>query len=73
MKLKPSPVASDVAVGVREALTRTAGVTNLEVTSSGSTINVKARVAPSSKDNVQGIVDDYKASGFVIVLDHRVA
>jgi hypothetical protein len=73
MKLKPSRVASDVAVGVREALTRVTGVTNLEVSSSGSIINVKARVAPSSKDNVQGVIDDYKDSGFAIVLDRRVA
>lgn len=73
MKLKPSRVVSDVAVGVREALSKVAGVSDLSVTSKGTIINVKARVAHNSKDTVQGVIDDYKDSGFAIVLDRRVA
>jgi hypothetical protein len=72
MKLTPLRVACDVADGLREALAKTAGVSNLEVTTSGSTITVKARVGTDSTSDVQGIIDDYKGSGFAIVYDRRI-
>jgi hypothetical protein len=73
MKLAPIRIASDVAVGLRQSLARTAGVSDLTVTVEGSTITAKARVNTSSLPDVQGVIDDYKDSGFTIVLDRRVS
>ena len=72
MQLKPIRVASDVADGLRGALAKTAGVSDLEVTVAGSTITVKARVGANRTSDAQGIIDDYKGSGFAIVYDRRV-
>jgi hypothetical protein len=73
--MKPAPIRipSDVAVGLKGSLAKLAGLSNLEVAASGSTINVKARISEGSLSGVQDVINDYKDSGFSIVLDRRVS
>lgn len=70
--MKPTPVASDVADGVKQKLGRLPGVQNLEVTSKRSIITVTARVAPHGLDAVREVIEGYKDSGFSVVLDRRL-
>jgi hypothetical protein len=68
MKLAPQPVASDVAMGIRQKL---AGVRNLSVTTGNGIITVTA--PGCDKDRVQAVIDGYKDSGFSITLDRRIS
>lgn len=70
--MKATPVASDVADGVKQKLARLAGVQNLEVTSKRSIITVTAKIAPNGLAAVKEVIEGYKDSGFSVVLDRRL-
>lgn len=71
MKLNPQPVASDVAAGIRQQLSGIQGVSGVNVSASGTTITVKAKIPPTAKGAVTSLLEGYSDSGFGIVLDRR--
>jgi multidrug efflux pump subunit AcrB len=71
--MKPTPVASDVADGVKQKLGRLNGVRDLNVTSKRGIITVTAKIAPNGLKAVKEIIEGYKDSGFSVVLDRRAS
>ena len=71
--MKREASAHDVADGIKQKLGALGGVSNLDVTVSGSVISVNGTIPPAVHQAARDVVAGYNDSGFTVSLDLRGA
>ncbi|QQG50450.1 MAG: hypothetical protein HZB75_02840 [Candidatus Saccharibacteria bacterium] len=71
--MKPEPSVHDVADGIERKLGALNGVSDIDVTASGSVISVTGTFPPAMHQKVRDITASYNDSGFTVSLDLRGA